>query len=249
MVEEGSILNTSETHQYQTKGFIRWGIWSNIGITVFLSMSILFFTMGIGMPIFISTIVFVGVMFGIIYLLSGKINFSLGSDGIRQEVTPNWKKIKKVDRFFTWDDIRAYERGKDWNRSKQEFRYLYIDVNKDPGQLRISDDKGDKEKFAILADAFEQLVTEVNHIESPNRVSQPKTKDYSESTKQVIKHKRDFYQRPIAKYLTIFFIIITLFFISFGFGKGMRGVNWFRLLIIIIPGTIYMVYRVFYKKK
>jgi hypothetical protein len=62
-----------------------------------------------------------------------------------------------------------------------------------------------------------------------------------------ILHEKNFYDKPIAKVLSIFFIGLTLIFIYLmarGYGYWTSFV---RLLFVMIPGTIYMAYRSFKK--
>jgi len=252
MVEESTQVKANDTFVYRTKGFIKWGLWTNIGITVFVSMSVLFLTMSIGIPAIVATILFVLVMYATIRMLSGNTVFTLSREGIEQDITPNWKRRKKVKRHFYWSDVHSYVRGIDMNRSHQEYGYLHIDVTGDPGMLRISDDKGSKEDFAKLADTFEVWVEELN-VSAYSSKKEEKTDSKTQETKDDfvghIEHKRTFYQRPIAKWLTIGFIVLSAFLLNFAITNGMRDFNWYRLLVVVIPGTLYMIYRVFYAKK
>ncbi len=252
MVEESTQVKAGDTLVYHTKGFIKWGLWTNIGITVFVSMNVLFLTMAIGIPVFIDTILFVLVMYATIRMLSGNTVFTLSRDGIQQEITPNWKSRKIVKKTFYWSDIHSYVRGIDMNRSHQEYGYLHIDVTGEPGMLRISDDKGNKEDFAKLADTFEEWVKELNVSDNSSKKEEKTESSIRENMDDFvghIEHKPTFYQRPIAKLLTIGFIVLSAFLLNFAITQGMREFNWFRLLIVVIPGTLYMVYRVFYAKK
>ena len=241
MVEKSAEIENTELYVFRTKGFIRWSFWTNIGLTVVISMTFMFITLGIGIPAIASTILFVGVMFGVLYMLSGKTVFTLNEDGIRQEITPNWGWHKKVIRIFPWDRINSFERGTDMNRSKQEYTFLYIQVHKPKYQLRLSDDKSSKEDFKRFADAFEEKVQSVNEQKSVSA----ETKRESDG----IKRKASFYHRPIAKVLTLIFVVMSILLLSFAVVNGMRSFNWFRLLVVVIPGTVYMVYRVYYNKK
>ena len=77
-----------------------------------------------------------------------------------------------------------------------------------------------------------------------------------EETKPVVqeqfslKERKGFYETLFAKIITVFFILLSIGLIYlFIIGTLGKATHIFRLFIIIIPGTIYMAYRVFGKKK
>lgn len=242
MVEEGSEIEFGRAvASYQSKSFIRWGFWTNIWITVMISMSVIFPLSAIGVPIIVTMILFFGATYFSILALSGKSIYTITDKGIRQELQPHWKKMKLVVRDFSWDEIKAYELGTDLNRSRQEYHFLHIDVHKTPGLLRLNDDKGDKESFRIFAEAFEKFA---NPAESANGYTPLATG----SSQVKIRRKSGFYTTIWAKIFTIVLIIFCGFMVDFALRNGMREFNWYRLLVVVIPGTVYMIYRVFYKK-
>lgn len=252
MVEESSQIESSNevNKVFHTQGFIRWGFGTNIMITVVASMSIMFVFMSVGVHAVVSTIAFLGTIFGVIKLLSGATKYTLTNKGILQEITPNYKKPKPIVRNFNWDEIKSYVRGSDVNRSQQPYNYLHIDVKKDPGTLRLSDDKSDKQALQNFADAFEAFIqkSSSNSDIKPTESIAQTTLTPPQSLKGIVK-KKTFYEKPIAKIITILFIVLCGFLIDFGIRHGMQEFNWYRLLAVVVPGTIYMVYRVFYNKR
>ena len=60
-----------------------------------------------------------------------------------------------------------------------------------------------------------------------------------------IKEKKSFYKTTLAKIIAIVFVLITIGIALVGISVGMRTTNWIKFGIIILPGTFYMVSRVF----
>ncbi|MBI1305150.1 MAG: hypothetical protein GC181_00895 [Bacteroidetes bacterium] len=269
MVEESSEINSASNHGvFVTKGFVRGGIAANIMLVVGISMSVMFMLFWLSLNVIVVTVLFIGIVYGLIYLLTGKTVYILEDGGIRRQITPNWKKLKPGEQFYPWSEVMSYVRGDDMNRGKQRYNYLNIFVKSAPGKLTLSDDKSDKIAFAEWADAFEKIAANpdvvvhdvINQKETHTGISQPEEQPHEASalptkpenqvaTKRgAIKKEKTFYEKPIAKILTIVFIVFCGFFINWALTNGMSSTNIFRLTVIVIPGTLYMIYRVFYRK-
>ncbi|MCB0734003.1 MAG: hypothetical protein H6608_05675 [Flavobacteriales bacterium] len=267
MVEESTEITTTPTEVvYHTKGFVKGELVSNILITMLISMSLMMGLIMMGVHIYIVTAALIGSMFGILHVLSGRTRYTINEHGLERYVQPNFKRFKETTTLYTWNDIKSYKRGDDLNRSRQVFHYLNISVRKAPGRLRISDDKGDKSLFKTFADVFESYVDHPDKQDvtgvAPIPPSQKSLEDAAEdamiqkgrqpeptsSGNTRIKKEQTFYQTTFAKVMTIGLIFLCGFLINWGFQNGMREFNWFRLGVIVIPGTIYMIIRVFYRK-
>ena len=58
--------------------------------------------------------------------------------------------------------------------------------------------------------------------------------------------KKAFYETLFAKLFTLFMLFLCGGLMYYGAQYGMRQSNWFKLAAVLVPGTIYMAYRVFF---
>jgi len=210
----------------------------------------------IGLPIVANMAILMGSIYAIIRWRSGKATYSLDSKGFTQVIKPFWGSTPTIRRI-EFNDIKSYVTGRDRKRDLEEFHFLKIKLKRSHASIVISDQKGDKEAFANFRDHFEKMVELNNDDPRPSSTStsmgkrsyaKSATKPRSQQNQKVIKRK-NFYERPFAKVLTLFFIVTCLFFLVLWYNGMMNIRNLFRLLVIIIPGTIYMVSRVFFPRE
>lgn len=243
MVEENTKIDLSESpiNSFRTKSFLNGGIWRNIFLTVFVSLGFMTLLMSVGVPPLPTTVLFLVVIYISIKALSGKATYHLYSWGFRQEITPSWKYKKPLSRTFTWDDISSYQSGIDMNRSHQEYNYLKLNLKKAPRHIQLSDSNAVMGSFLAFRQDFENLMDNVS-------LATPSDQD-EQKKRNPIKRKADFYSTIWAKILTAFFVFVSVAILIFALNYGpMRSTSWFKLLVVVIPGTIYMVWRVFYMK-
>lgn len=60
--------------------------------------------------------------------------------------------------------------------------------------------------------------------------------------------KPSFYKTRMAKLLTILFVFVAILLILINMNQGLSTRNLFRLEVIIVPGIVYMIYRVYVKE-
>jgi hypothetical protein len=243
MVEENTQIDASETpiNSYRTKSFLTGGLWRNIVLTVFISMGSMMLLMSIGVPAIFATVFFLLAIYFSIKALSGNATYYLYSWGFRQEISPFWKYKKSISRTFTWDDLSSYQSGIDLNRSHQEYNYLNLNLKRAPKHIQLSDANADMGSFLTFRKDFENLMDNATVNTLDTTLEQKKRKP--------IKRKADFYATIWAKLLTLFFVFLCVAILTFALYYGPMGASsWFKLSVIIIPGTIYMVWRVFYMK-
>ena len=108
--------------------------------------------------------------------------------------------------------------------------------------------------FGKFADAFIAKVEEINearlHAE-PIKTAQTEVDKHILENEEasVIERKPSFYERPIAKVVSLIFVAATigLMYVMFQ-GYGSES-SWFRLIFVLGPGTAYMCYRSFYRPR
>ena len=72
--------------------------------------------------------------------------------------------------------------------------------------------------------------------------------EQQEAPKEYLTQKESFYKTRKAKVITILFVIVAILLILIHMNQGLSTRNLFRLEVIIVPGIIYMIYRVYVKE-
>lgn len=250
-----------------------------IGMAVFVGMGLMFLSIIFGAPILLSMICLLGGIFLVYGYKVGRTEYTIYPEGIAQNIhlfIPKALGRKPKERFFEWGDIKSYRHDEDFKRSLESYEFIKLYLKKSPGQVWITNEKN-KEGFESFRDAFLSIVDNETSLQLIQR-NNSSTSSTTEPEKEFLKHdatiaqssaresqslhekkqkektvhikkKRSFYKSIFAKLLTIFFLVLIVGFISYGVVNGMRVGNWFRVLLILLPGTAYMFYRSFVKKQ
>jgi len=254
-----------ETASYHTKGFITG---SSIKWIIIISQAALFIMVPLilfGLHPFIVTGALIGSMVLGFGLVSGKVIYTIDDAGITKEVEPTmfkhfWKK--QTFQFYPWDHIESFREGMDMNRSYEEFQYLTI-FTKAGKKLELNTKSGDKNSFQNFTKVFrlyviaaeEGKVTDTSRPVSVRLEKEMKAEGIdmagiSSTKKHTIKEKPGFYSTTFAKVLTVFFILFSVgIILALILTGNNRFTNIFRFVFLIVPGTAYMYYRVFVKRK
>jgi hypothetical protein len=157
---------------------------------------------------------------------TGDMHYRLTEEGLYRSFRPlaaRFLNLSGREQTFGFADMRFYRRDRDWSRYRaEEVESLVVGVRKPPYRVVIHD-MIDKAAFGAFADRFEALA---------RRVARP------------VERRPGFYQTIWAKLLTAVFAVMAIALIA-AFLAGMLGpTGIFRLLIVIIPGVIYMGWRV-----
>ena len=239
---------------FVTRGFIM-NFWSGIFIALNVSLALMFLFLLIGLGPILTTIAFIGSLILIILGLSGKTIYKVDTTGISQTIIPS--KIssiykKPIEREFSWSEIKTASAGWDLTRVGTRFEYLHLSVSKNPGSLRISDDKGTQSFLDFRSEVMRKINAFNKHVVLQDSLLQnnPTIKSFDSITRLMkpISIRRSFYDKPIAKVVTVLFILLTLGILIYFTFFGVRGSNLFRLEYILIPGTGYLYWRVFKNK-
>lgn len=216
----------SPVTELATRGFVGrpWPTILTATVAGLFAMSV---TFAFGLPILLSM---VGLFAGILLVLgfrAGDMAYRLTDDGLHRSFRPlaaSTFGLRGREQVFRFDDMRFYRRDRDWSRYRmQEIESLTIGVRQWPYRVVIHD-MIDKAAFGAFADRFEQLAGRAG---------------------TEIPRKPGFYQSIWAKLLTaVFAVMAVALILALAFGLlSLTGI--FRLLIVIIPGVIYMTWRVF----
>ncbi|MFT5512198.1 MAG: hypothetical protein ACI8SE_000595 [Bacteroidia bacterium] len=122
-------------------------------------------------------------------------------------------------------------------------------LNKSPGQIWITD-QNDASGFSTFRDTLLQILALEHQSKGARKEAQITTEKRvgSEEVRQThLVQKRSFYKTITAKVLTILFMALAVTLLTFNeyYGLSLRHV--YRLEFVIVPGVMYMIYRVFVK--
>lgn len=214
-----------------------------------VGMCAMFFGIMVGAPIWLSMILLLAGILLIFGFQSGKAEYHLYTDRIERVVHPAipYARVRRLTVPFS--RIRSYRRMKDLSRSGNEVEQLKLQLRMSPGTIWLSDQVF-PDQFTLFSDQFEEAVEAYN-----NRVSQQKKADRSKPLEPVsynkempIKKKRDWYKSIAAKLIGVFFLFFTLAVFIIHLRGGLSTSGMWRLFAVLIPGTIYMLYRSFVKQ-
>lgn len=261
-----------EKATFHTNGFIsgstmRWVIIISQG-SLFLLVPV--FALGLH-PIFAAALLLITMYVGF-QMVTGKVTYVVDETGIIKDVEPTmfknfWKK--KSFQYFSWDKVKSFKAGTDASRDLEEFEFLTIYMTN--GQtLELNTKKSDEAAFREFERVFRHYVVAVGEEGLPDSnqpvsvqlakeaMSDPEQRKqramHKEAETPVIKHrireKPNFYQTVFAKVLTIFFVILCIVLALVMAFSGLGSFSsLFRLGFVLVPGTIYLFYRVFVKKE
>lgn len=230
-------------------------------------MTLMFFGIMLGVPVFISMLLLlggIGIAFG--YGI-GKVTYQLTHGGVVQKIRrfiPYALKHKEETRTLAWSNITSYKNDIEKKRYSGEYEYLKLYLNISPGEIWVTNQQDDR-GFQQFKAAFMEKIGAINSqrqntgsnpfqtaAQNPNNPAsyEKYAAENFPSLQAVpslnIKERKSFYETFFAKLLTIFFILVTLLLIWIFSYKGMHLNNWFKLMFIVLPGTVYMIYRVYF---
>jgi hypothetical protein len=223
---------------FHTRSFISNPIGSIVQATI---VGLVLMSLGISLnaPIYVSmALLFSGIL--LVYANSiGSVHYQLFHEGIGQTYT-SWAASKfgrkSKSRFFKWNDIRSYKNDREMRRNTQEYEYLKLYLNKNPGQLWITD-QVNSEGFRLFKEQFLMLMNEKTSVSESMQTSEV----------SLPARQKSFYESLTARIITLFFLFLCGGLIYWAAAYGMRETNWIRLAGILVPGTAYLVYRVFFR--
>ena len=225
----------------------------SIGIGTVVGMQAMFVAILLKLHPFVAMAALLGGILAVFGVMGGRMEYRLTTRGLHRWFRPflgNFLPIRGRARFFHFAEIVSYKREKDLARSMREVEVLKITVRTAPFHVWIND-QVNPVGFRRFADAFVEQVESVNqNLAAGHTPGDPETTDVVE-TKPVqhpIKRRKGFYSTVFAKVLTVVFVWATLALAAAFFLGEARATQLIRFGIVILPGTAYMVYRVFLKR-
>ncbi len=187
---------------------------------------------------------------------------------LEEKLTPKLKFIpflKPQHNFYTWAELDSYLEDSNMTRYSGEQRYLKL-IFKNPRRV-VSISEGNtvssKETFAKFLNTFNSLLADDGKINTHNTeaatTTKPETTSESESTPQSkpikAKAEKSFYEGTGGKILAIIFLLLSIvlllmYFVPEAFGGiEIKGTNSWKLWVIVLPGSLYMMKRAFFSSK
>lgn len=225
----------------QTRGFIgRPG--RTILFATVAGMFAMSVTFAFSPPFFVPMAGLIGGIMLVYGFRTGDMRYTLTNEGLNRSFRPLAARVfglKGREQSFRFDEIRYYRRDRDWARYRaEEVESLKLAVSRPPYRIVITDMLG-KDAFADFADIFEALAA------GQRRETGAGAKGQAVGGKvPVIERRPGFYQTIWAKLLTAVFAIMAIALIVAFLAGMLSPTGVFRLLIVIIPGVIYMGWRV-----
>ncbi len=245
---------TEQEIQFTTNSFILDSTFWSIIIASQGALALMFIPMALGVPVLICALFFILSIYYLIRILTAKATYTLNESGVSRILKPNlfesfWSK--RIHTHLHWNEIESYVIGSDATRGLQEYNYLTIKSSNH--KFSINDKNGDVKGFDNFKNTFVKFATSYNANIVKGHLNKEVTENSSKAStldEKPIKREKSFYETLFAKILTIFFVFLSVALLLFLIQTGNTRIsNWFRFLILIIPGTLYMVYRVFVEKK
>jgi hypothetical protein len=256
-------VSKSPLAQFTTNSFVSNPIGA-IAIATVAGMMLMSMGIMLHASIWLSmALLFAGIFF-VYGWLAGKVTYALYEQGIQQKIDrfiPMYFGGKPKERWVYWKDIRSFRNDKDWSRRFQEYEFLKIYLKTSPGEIWIND-QINKQGFAAFRDAFLAQVKIQNEksegesvsmskgMSEDSRTTRPLAKEESVSkskSKEGITQRPSFYRTIWARLITAILLILTILLVVYTAGPGQKLTHFFRINFVLIPGTIYMIYRVFVK--
>jgi hypothetical protein len=186
--------------------------------------------------------------------MTGDAVFVLHSKGMERTIRTslNWGKQEPKGELRAWDHIKWFKEGRDRGKySTQEYRFLRVHF-KQGAEWMITDNNGEHlAEFEAFLAAFKEYVEAYNSQVAPLQQAHTAT-DQQTPTPEIktIEQRKTFYETIGAKIFTIILgVLIAIFLYLWATTSYVSNISAFRLFVVLIPGFIYVWYRVFAKKK
>lgn len=243
----------SEKQIEYTCKILPFGNFVSLAIVLSISMSLMFIGTFTGLPVWLNVILLVGSMYFLLDYLSSYALFSISETTLTRNVLSD-KSIfhKSKEKSYTWNNLLSFKNGIEKGKYRGEYQFLEIKF-RNGDVWNATDMYGERRQdYTIFLNAFMEMVHIHNEKTKLQIPSQPSTTPVNASiptvkSNYVITREKTFYETIYAK---LFTIVLGIFIVSllFNYSDYLNGSSIFKLIAVIIPGFIYLVYRSFIKK-
>jgi len=204
-------------------------------------LSVLVTALGVGLPLALAAplaLLLFAVGLGV---LVGDATYTLDSAGLTRVWRPlgaRWPLVRRFvepgprERTVRWSDVRAYLPRRDLSRGLREVETLEVDVE-GPRARWVITDRQDPAGFAVFRAAFLDRA-------APAAASPARPQASSAPPPQ---RRLDFYERWYAHVLAGVALACTLGLMLLAAGGVLGASHLLRLGFVVVPGTLYLVWR------
>lgn len=196
--------------------------------------------------------------------MTRRAEYGVGADGVRETLLDSQGKPESSrEKRYRWDQVESWLVDSDLVRGIGSRRFVELRL-RDGYRMRFreANDRPDDPEFSAFAQVLEQQAGASTQQQLPQLPQLPQPGQRLHPSRRlpppvpgrpptsIPVRRRSFYERPIAKLITLAFIAMTigLLIVAITAPQYFGGGAWFRLLVIIVPGTLYMVARTFGKR-
>jgi hypothetical protein len=233
--------------EYSCK-ILPFGNWASIAIATNISLGILFIGIFAKLPVWLLVLFIVGLMYYIVTLISCIATFRLSESTLQRTLeNPGFLLKKHAFMSHRWSDVKGYKNGTDRGRYRGEYEYLEVKF-KNGDEWVLNDMYGaKKDEFGSFLTCFLSQVEDYNQSLPTTAPATTYANTNPVADLTPIVRKKTIYESIWGKLFTVLLGIFILAAIGFGL-PYMGATSFFKLGVVIIPGFLYMAYRVFIRK-
>lgn len=228
----------------KTRGFVSNPM-GTISMAAFCGLLLMSVSVMVGAHVFVSMGALLAGILGIYGIKAGHMEYLLTSDSLERRFQPFLAQCMGLQgqrQVFAFEDIVSYKQEEDLSRSMRERSFLNITLRRRPYTIWITDEQNP----AVFRDFAEAFIQHVEQFNSKAAATGPLASCHKADHR--IRRQPSFYRSLGAKILTLIFILLNLgLMVAFFTGIGSID-SLIRWAGIILPGTFYMVWRVFVQK-
>ena len=226
-------------------------LFAGVALATSVGFAVMFVMIMLHLPQLVISLGLVAGIFITLVLIGGNTTYLLTNKGVERVVKPIALRSFGIShkQFFSLDKIKWYSTGSDMNRSYKEYDYLIIKFSGAGQKWKITGPMDEDSDFKTFLETFIKISEAYNLSMQPisgRMASKPEVRTHHSS----IKRKKAFYETMFAKAFTLFLLVLLAAVLVFYFYNPhyLKLANIWRIMAIIVPGTLYMVYRTFIGK-
>lgn len=173
--------------------------------------------------------------------MTKRAEYGVSADGVRETLLdPQGKPDGMREKRYRWDQVQSWLIDSDLVRGAGERRFAELRMHDGYRmRLREANESPDDPAFTAFAEALAAYAGGAAEVAA----SEPAAPSPAPAPVQ----RRSFYRTPFARFLTLVFLVATVGLLAAAvlIPEYFGGSAWFRLGVVIIPGTLYMAMRSF----
>lgn len=211
-----------------------------------VGLGVIFWLLTQGVHFIIVFPVFLTLIYGVIYILIQRASYRVYEDGLEEVLAPftgKWSLRGSSKNFYRWDDLEHYTEGGEMTRGLWERPYLKLKFKGQKMVRLYASFQQDVAGFVTFKEKLMRVALDVNRLEGETMGNDKKLK--------LPVRRKNFYERPIGKVVTVFFMLVTAAAIALAIRipEAVGVTSAFRILFLLIPGTLYMMYKSFGRRE